>query len=171
MNKNLKIILFLIAAAFVVIAVAIVLLPEQKIESTPTLITENELPEGYIVQVKMGYHNEIDSNDMVRISRGPYRLGIGQSYADDEVEIKFCGFSESGEIYLSVNNGNVIEISGSAAIIPNSNYYISYQSLDKKYIDIRWSMDLQKGESVPLSSGQNLTFVEFVDSTAMFKLE
>ncbi|MCK5491019.1 MAG: hypothetical protein KAI67_04190 [Candidatus Pacebacteria bacterium] len=160
MNKKLSN-LFKFAALIVILAtITVIVLTDE----TPKLITEDELPEGYILQV--------ETEDSVRISHGPYLIKLGQVYETDKgTEIKFCGISDSEEIYLSVDNGDLVVLTGSAAEIQNTDFYISYKNLANESISIRWSVDLQKSESIMLSSGQILTFVEFVDSTPMFKLE
>ena len=123
----------------------------------------SELPNGYIVQMSDGYGDSDNSNDIVRISHGHYRIGLGRVHKTDEgIEIKFCGYSDSGEIYLSVDDGDICKLAkGSTENIPGSDYYISYECLEKKFIDITWTADLSKGESITLPSGENLTFLGF----------
>ena len=159
-------------AMFLIIAFVLATTYYEKTIETE-LITEDELPEGYILQIRTeDYFEDFGKKDTVRISYGPHRIRLGESYTTDKgTKIKFCGFSNSEEVYLSINDEDLITLGGSAAEIPNTDFYISYKDLKRESIYIRWSMDLQKGESVTLSSGQVLTFVEFVNSTAMFKLK
>ncbi|MCK5122690.1 MAG: hypothetical protein KAQ87_00860 [Candidatus Pacebacteria bacterium] len=163
-------------AMFFIIAFVLATTYYEKATETE-FITEDELPEGYILQIRTeDYFENFGKVDSVRISHGPHLIRLGESYITDKgTVIKFLNFSDSGEINLSIDRAchheEFVVLREPAVEIPGTDFYVSYKDLKRNSIFIRWTADLQKNESITLSSGQTLTFVKFVNSTAMFKLE
>ena len=132
-----------------------------------TLPLSNELPEGYIVQGKLWTTDETGDivNEEIIIFRRSCRLELGQTHTDEGVKMKFCGFSDLGEIYLSINDSDLLKLTMLESSIPNSNFYVSYFNKEpepkRNYIHIGWDANIQKGKSITLSSGKNITFLGF----------